>query len=316
MDPRVMHPNRIHLLQANGELVPANIFFRVVQSSADSSWRDVVMEQHQIPSNEWANLMYQQHVVAVNVGWAMDCEFKSNGRFQQVTKLTGAISFFPSCQPFFLRVKMGVNKMADLIFLALDPKLLMRTADRLELRSDRIELVEQRRPYDPTLFHLALALREGVLTGAAADPLYGEALSSALSLHLLREYTTLKPKLKQAPCNLSRETLLRAIAYIQDQLAEDLTLSHIAEAVSMSPFHFARRFKEATGKSPHQFVIEARVSKAKHLLERGDISIGEVAYEVGFVDQSHLTRHFKRMYGLPPRALLRSGVALGAGGGE
>jgi AraC family transcriptional regulator len=72
----------------------------------------------------------------------------------------------------------------------------------------------------------------------------------------------------------------------------------------MSPYYFSRLFKEATGKSPHQFIIEARVFKARHLLERGNLSISE-ACEVGFVDQSHLTRHFKRAVGLPPKALLR-----------
>ena len=73
----------------------------------------------------------------------------------------------------------------------------------------------------------------------------------------------------------------------------------------MSPYYFSRLFKEATGKSPHQFVIEARVRKAKDLLETGKISISEAAFEVGFVDQSHLTRHFKRVLGQPPKALLR-----------
>ncbi|MBV8213673.1 MAG: helix-turn-helix transcriptional regulator [Verrucomicrobia bacterium] len=74
----------------------------------------------------------------------------------------------------------------------------------------------------------------------------------------------------------------------------------------MSPDYFTRLFKAATGKSPHQFIIDARVSKARQLLERGNISISEAAYEVGFVDQSHLTRQFKRAFGLPPRAFLCS----------
>ena len=72
----------------------------------------------------------------------------------------------------------------------------------------------------------------------------------------------------------------------------------------MSPYHFMRLFKKSTGKSPHQYVIEARVRKAKDLLATGKLSVCEAAYRVGFVDQSHLTRHFKRIFGLPPKALL------------
>ena len=302
----MIYPNRVPLLQANGEPVPLDPLFRVVESSVGTSGKDVVIEQLHIPSNEWANVMFKQHVIAVNIGRAMNCEFRKGGKFEKVLKPTGAISFFPSSQPFSLSVQMSGSRVADLIFLALDPQLVVETAEKLELSSDRLELVEQRRPYDPTLLHLALALREGIRTHAAADPLYRGALSSALTLHLLREYTTAKPRLKQAGHRLTQQMLLRAVEYIQDQLGKELTVSSVAEAVSMSPYYFTRLFKEATGKSPHQFIIEARVCKARHLLERGNISISEAAYEVGFVDQSHLTRHFKRAFGLPPKAFLCS----------
>jgi AraC family transcriptional regulator len=94
------------------------------------------------------------------------------------------------------------------------------------------------------------------------------------------------------------------VEYIQDQLETDLTVSGIAQAVYMSPYHFARLFKESTGQSPHQYVVEARVRKARDLLTTGKFTISEVAYHVGFTDQSHLTRHFKRVFGLPPMRLL------------
>ena len=300
------YPHSVGVLQAGGGLVASDGSFRVVRSSAENSCKDLVVEHHQIPTSEWPNLAYKQHVLAVNVGRAVDCEYKKAGRFYQLWKLTGTTSFFPSNQPCFLRVKMGVNQVADLIIIGLDPKFVIRTAEKLGLDDDNIELVEQRRPYDPTMLHLALVLLEGVRTGAVADPLHSEALATAVTLHLLREYTTARPNLKEGGRNLPRERVLRAVEYIQDQLGKELTVSRIAEAVSMSPCYFTRVFKETTGKSPHQFVIEARVSKAKHLLENGRTTISEAACEVGFVDQSHLTRHFKRMFGLPPKALLRA----------
>jgi AraC family transcriptional regulator len=72
----------------------------------------------------------------------------------------------------------------------------------------------------------------------------------------------------------------------------------------MSVYHFIRLFRESTGKSPYQNVIDARVRKAKELLATRKLTIAEVAYEVGFVDQSHLTRHFKRAFGITPSAFL------------
>jgi AraC family transcriptional regulator len=303
------YSHQLPILQDDGGVFPADASCRLIQSSAETRWKHILIEQHQIGSGEWDNLMFKRHVLVVNVGRATNYEFKKNGRFQKVVKPTGTISLFPSCQPFFLRANIETSRVADLIFLALDPGFVARTAESSGLQSDRLELVEQRRPYDSTLLHLTLALIEGLRTEAAADPLYGEALSTALTLHLLREYTTAKPKVQPSRRKLTRPMLLRAVEFIQDHLAKELTVSSIAEAVSVSPYYFTRLFKEATGKSPHQFIIEARVYKARHLLESGNISIGQAAYEVGFVDQSHLTRHFKRTFGLPPKAFFcKSGL--------
>jgi AraC family transcriptional regulator len=181
-----------------------------------------------------------------------------------------------------------------------------RVAEEMEVDADRIELIEQRRGTDPTLHHIAMALRAGVQSGAALDRIYGEGLATALAVHLLREYGAAALGPKRQYGGLPRAKLMRAVEYIQDQLDTDLTVSGIAQAVGISPYYFTRLFKESTGRSPHQYVIEARVRKAKELLISGKFTIGEAAFRVGFVDQSHLTRHFKRVFGLPPKRLLES----------
>jgi len=284
--------------------MPDNAGSRVVLSSVGTKWNDVVVEQHHFPGGELADVMFKQHVIVVTVGHAITCEFKKEGRFQHVFKARGAISFFPSYQPFFLRLKVEKGTFANVLFLALDPAFVSRTAVGLELHSDHIELVEQHGGTDPTLHHIAMALQTGIQTGDAVDQMYGEALSTALTVHLLRKYGATVPEPKSRYGRLPREKLLRAVEYIRDQLDTDLTVSGIAQAVYMSPYHFTRLFKESTGQSPHQYVVEARVRKAKELLTTGKFTISEAAYHVGFVDQSHLTRHFKRVFGLPPKRLL------------
>jgi transcriptional regulator GlxA family with amidase domain len=113
------------------------------------------------------------------------------------------------------------------------------------------------------------------------------------------------PSQKKRYPRLRREKLVRAVEYIQDQLDTDLTVAGIAQAVGISRYHFTKLFKESTGQSPYQYVVETRVKKAKELLTTGRFTISEVAHHVGFADQSHLTRHFKRVFGLPPQKLLR-----------
>src|ERR1700756_2124516 len=298
------YPHSIPLWRTNEELLPDDITSRVVLSSVSTRWNDVLLEQHRLPSSELADLTYKRHVVVINLGHSSTWEFKKEGRFRRFFKARGAISFFPSHQPFSGRLKVERGALANVLFLALDPVFVRRVAEGLELDSDRIELVGQRRSTDPTLHHIAMALRAGIQSGAALDRMYGEALSTALAVHLLREYGAALLKPKRQPSGLPREKLVRAVEYIQDQLDTDLTVSGIAQAVGLSPNHFTRLFKESTGQSPYQYVVEARVRKAKELLTTAKFTISEAAHHVGFVDQSHLTRHFKRVFGLPPKRLL------------
>jgi AraC family transcriptional regulator len=307
------YPHSVPLWRTNEELVPGDIPSRVILSSVSTRWNDVLLEQHRLPSSELADVTYQRHVVAINIGHSSTWEFKKEGQFRRFFKARGAISFFPSHQPFSGRLKVERGVFANVLFLALDPVFVRRVAEGLELDSDRIELVEQRRNTDPTLRHIAMALRAGIQSGAALDRMYGEALSTALAVHLLREYgaPVLGPKRQYG--GLPRAKLMRAVEYIQDQLDTDLTVSGIAQAVGLSPYHFTRLFKGSTAQSPYQYVVEARVRKAKELLTTGKFTISEAAHQVGFVDQSHLTRHFKRVFGLPPKRLLGSHKARDCG---
>jgi AraC family transcriptional regulator len=75
--------------------------------------------------------------------------------------------------------------------------------------------------------------------------------------------------------------------------------------VHLSPYHLARLFKQATGDSPHHYLIQVRLTSARALLSAGSgqRSLAEIAAAVGFSDQSHLTRHFKRQFGVTPKQL-------------
>jgi AraC family transcriptional regulator len=77
--------------------------------------------------------------------------------------------------------------------------------------------------------------------------------------------------------------------------------------VHLSPFHLARLFKQRLGVSPHRYLVQVRVDNARWLLSAGSgaRSLAEIASAVGFADQSHLTRHFKRVTGMTPSQMRR-----------
>jgi AraC family transcriptional regulator len=130
-----------------------------------------------------------------------------------------------------------------------------------------------------------MALRDGLRAGRADDAMYGESLSLALAVHLLRRYAAVSAGLQRLRGGLSQEKLMLAVAYIQDHLESGLSVSGIARTVHMSPFHFARLFKQSTGKSPYRYVVQARATRAKELLKSSKLSIVEIAHRLGFARQ-------------------------------
>lgn len=81
-------------------------------------------------------------------------------------------------------------------------------------------------------------------------------------------------------------------------LADELSLKTLATLEGLSPCHFARMFKDAHGQPPQQYIITHRVAGARHLPDTTRPLLSQVAMETGFANQSHLTRHFKRMIGV------------------
>jgi AraC family transcriptional regulator len=100
----------------------------------------------------------------------------------------------------------------------------------------------------------------------------------------------------------SRRKLRTVIEYITENLEGAPRVDQMAAVARLSPSHFARQFKAATGLPPHQYVIARRVERAQQLLKSDDeVALAEVAVRVGFVDQSHFCFHFKRIVGVTPR---------------
>lgn len=108
----------------------------------------------------------------------------------------------------------------------------------------------------------------------------------------------------------SKDMAARLEAYVAQHLGERLDLKQLARVAGYTVPHFCRVFREAFGQAPHDYVQQQRLSLARELLLRGERGVGEIAQACGFADQSHLTRCFKRHFGVTP-ARFRSSAARG-----
>ena len=132
------------------------------------------------------------------------------------------------------------------------------------------------------------------------------SVKTTLAIHLLRKYCSTKPRLSSCEDSLSKLKLKQVTEYINEHLDGNLQVVELAVIAQMSLYHFIRLFRKATGKTPHQYVLHERVKKAQYLLDRNHISISEIAATVGFCDQSHFTKYFKRIIGITPRQYSRT----------
>lgn len=158
---------------------------------------------------------------------------------------------------------------------------------------------------DPVIERFVGLGKRELSESGAGGRLYVEALAAALSIHLLRKYGTSR----QSPCQhkggLPPALLRRVIEYINAHLCNELGLVELAGIAKLSPHHFGAAFKAAMGTSPHQYIIERRVDRAREFLHDPDRPIAEIAQAVGFSSQSHLTTHFRRLTGVTPARFRR-----------
>jgi len=108
----------------------------------------------------------------------------------------------------------------------------------------------------------------------------------------------------EVPSGSEPARVVRIIELFHAHFAEEISLASLAEQFDCTPFHLIRFFKRAIGLSPHAYLVQLRLEKAKTLID-GGMPIVEAALATGFADQSHLTRHFKHKFGIPPGTYLR-----------
>ena len=131
---------------------------------------------------------------------------------------------------------------------------------------------------------------ERMLTSSLANELLDHAVLSQVGL---REGLQLKG-------GLAAYQRRQLVDTIEQQLAEPLSIGQLAAQCALSPYHFARMFRESFGVAPHQYVLARRLSRARSLLRHSSLALGEIALSCGFASASHFTNRFKHTLGGTP----------------
>jgi AraC family transcriptional regulator len=154
--------------------------------------------------------------------------------------------------------------------------------------------------FDQAVWDTALKLKAEVGNSDPWSREYAEALSLVLMHELFRLERTAPATARPVRGGLPAWQQKRVVEFIEEHLAEEISLAALAQLVDLSLYHFARAFTQSFGAPPHRYHMARRIDRAKSLLQRPTLSVTQIGARIGFRETSSFTRAFRKFTGLTP----------------
>ncbi len=289
-------PNKIVELLDYRQAKASKNFVPQPATLSSLGWDGIHFELHRQPQFETVEHQHTMHVIAFGFSDSPG-ERWLDGRSQKERRERGDIAIIPAG----IVHRCNWNNSAEFGILAVEPANLKQIGQDL-VDCDRIELIPQfMNEQDELIKGIFSTLKDELECHKIGGNLLIDSLKMTLTIHLLRKYCATKPKLSSYENGLSKLKLRRVTDYICEHLGDDLKVIELAAIAQVSPYYFIRLFRKSIGQTPHQYILQQRIEKAKYLLQHQQISVSEIAAMVGFCDQSHLTKYFRRIVGVTPK---------------
>lgn len=275
-------------------------------TSQKSGWSSIHFAHFRQPALELPEFCSLQHIItAVVTHQTGEVEFALEGRLQRMQYypsdyINGCVEIYPANQD----CRICWDKEIEFTHFYLEPTFVSHVAHEA-IDPDRVEILFEPKISDLLIYQICLALKADLDVDGSGTGFYADSMATTLSAHLLRHYSTRKHKLREYEDGLPKHKLQQAFDYINEHLGEDLSLIAIATELYMSQYYFCRLFKQSTGMTPHRYLIQQRVERAKQLLRQKEGAIAHVAMECGFANPSHFAKHFRQYTGVTPKEFRR-----------
>jgi AraC family transcriptional regulator len=264
--------------------------------SSDQDQSHIHFEYHRQPLHATPTHVSHQHILCTYVGRSTLVE-RTLGELSRRERLTVGDTFMI---PAHVVHQSTWEHEIEFMIFSLEPEFVAQVA--YEAVDGPLEILPHFAKPDPLVYQIGMALKAEFELNHSGNRFYIDAMATALAAHVLQHYSSHKQMLPEPVKGLPAYKLSEAIAYIQDHLDKELSLTEIAAEVKMSPYYFARLFKQSMGIAPYQYLIQQRVERAKRLLKQRNDAIVDVALQCGFANQSHFTKLFRQLTGMTPKA--------------
>lgn len=272
---------------------------RPLISSHSRDWKGVVLQRYRLSSGSIELPAIRDHAVAVYIGGQTLVDQKDDSaRRERRWANSGQMSVIPSGQSISRTLKGN----PDVIVMHLDPDLLKQVAEEtFDADTSRICLRPRFAIRDETIESLGRLLLAELEDTAAGGTLAADMLTRAVAVHLLRQHSNKSIAGVEPRLPVSAGRLKRVLEFMHAHMGEVLPLSDLAAVAGLSESQFGRAFREATGESPHRYLISIRIQRARELLLQSDLPLIEVALQCGFERPNCFATTFRKATGLCPR---------------
>ncbi|RPD45643.1 AraC family transcriptional regulator [Hymenobacter sediminis] len=273
-----------------------------VQTSSAQAWPGLRVERYQLVPGGVPAHFHEQHLLLIHQAEEGVYSHRQQGsRVDKDLFRCGDAGLYPAGE----YGPSAWDGPADIINLHLDPDWL-ETLARQSLDLVHFNLRERFRFEDALLPHLGRQLLAAAGSKHAVGQLYVESLVNTLGYHLIEYHASYERRIVGTGARLSAAVLGRIDAYLEAYAEQTIALAALADLANLSVFHFARRFKLTTGRSPYQYVLDWKIKRAQHLLRTGELPFAAISDALGFASPAHFSAAFKRVVGQSPREFQRS----------
>ncbi len=276
----------------------------LLASSDERCWRRLHAERWRFSEGEIDESEEPETQVKVMLKGRLQTRWRRDGRLEVGNAAPGMAWVCPGgIRADSIQLRGDVQ---DSIHLSFPELSLLETALReIDVDAAKVSLDYKGCIHDALIEQVARQVHAEMLNPMPAGNMLVETLASALGVHLLRHHSNLDSAAVSLPAArgaLDRRRLRRVKDFIESHLDGVLSIEALANVACLSPFHFARAFRAATGTTPHGYLTRRRIEKAKALIAEGPIPLAEIACLCGFSSQAYFTTWFKRAVGTTPGA--------------
>jgi len=271
-------------------------------AATDAIARGVAIETYRGAQGDGPGITSDKHILSMGLKHPSRFEISHGvNRRMSYIKQPGSLCLVPAGAWPVMRAETDFY----LVVCALDSELVSALNSELERRPEG-ELRLQVNFLDPAAQQLMTLLLADANEGFSTERLYTEYLTQALAVRMLYQGEQPRPEPNNRGASALPGHVLRRIIERIRCFSCDLSLQTLANESGYSRVHFVRMFKAATGYSPHNYLLNMKLERARELLRNPSISLIDIAFDCGFSSHSHMSRLFHKFVGVTPSAYRRS----------